>query len=423
MRARHLELYVLVQFSVEKSMRACFWRSHLFGVVQADPARAALELAPPGRALPIGLFHDGIDAGLDIAGAGEVGACSLADIQVGGSDANPVGLEGCRGMGRIGNDGGRTAEALGNLFGNRAMPTEKILAGASLSGVPPMDGQQHFIGGRLIGECLILGSQPQELMLAVASANVGHQVQQRRVGLGGYGVGVGRIAGDLDGDGPVVVGRAGGAPGAVLLLDTEADSAVQSNHVIAGSFLARGLENLAPALGGHLADEAVNGDNVDRLVSGAVLIGRDHLDRRQRAVCESHCASTSFRKFVIKGLSHCGALILHALTLICGPLEVQQHAVGGLTNRCGGLENGQHTGEAPGQLRNKETELSLQVADRAPHCFDEVEKRLLASRIGPLGETVPGTIGRKAGISVSPFVSPATPPWTGWRRSRLPSTS
>ena len=49
-------------------------------VVQRDPARAALELAPLGRAGACGFGDDGVDAlALDLAGDAVVGAGALAD--------------------------------------------------------------------------------------------------------------------------------------------------------------------------------------------------------------------------------------------------------------------------------------------------------------------------------------------------------
>ena len=69
--------------------------------------------------------------------------------------------------------------------------------------------------------------------------------------------------GDVD---PVHLLVAARTPRAVLLLDTQADGAIVPHNVVAGGPLAAGLKHLAPPLGGHLADKAVNGDGVDGVV-------------------------------------------------------------------------------------------------------------------------------------------------------------
>ena len=62
--------------------------SNLLAVVQGHPACAGLQFAPERGALAGGLADDGIDAGLDNADDGVVGAGALADSQVSGGDAD-----------------------------------------------------------------------------------------------------------------------------------------------------------------------------------------------------------------------------------------------------------------------------------------------------------------------------------------------
>ena len=84
-----------------------------------------------------------------------------------------------------------------------------------------MDSQHHLIRLRLITECLILITQPEELFLAVALADIHAELNERlidhilkRIRLRG----VGRT---LDSDRPLVIGIAGRTPAAVLFLDTK----------------------------------------------------------------------------------------------------------------------------------------------------------------------------------------------------------
>lgn len=62
-----------------------------------------------------------------------------------------------------------------------------------------------------------------------------------------------------------------------------------SHDVVAGGLFAGGLEDLAASLGRHLAHEAVDADPVDRLVPGAVFVGRDQGNARQLAVAHGRC--------------------------------------------------------------------------------------------------------------------------------------
>ena len=68
---------------------------------------------------------------------------AFADVQVGGSDANPVGLEGCRSMGWIRNDGGRSP------IEGVQIPLDKCLKGLPV-----------FHGRRLIATAENIGRAP-----------------------------------------------------------------------------------------------------------------------------------------------------------------------------------------------------------------------------------------------------------------------
>lgn len=194
----------------------------LGGVVQRNPPGSALELAPLGSAGAAGLRNDGVDAGLDSALAAVVGAGAGTDIEVRRCHFHRVvygGLGAARSAGGRGGGAGAAAQPLSDLGGNLPMQVVEVIAGAALICEPAMNGHHHLTGLGGIGERLCLVPEPEQLLGSVPAADVRNKVEKGCVGFVRDGIRLFVVAGRLDGDGTVVVGGAGGTPGAVPLID------------------------------------------------------------------------------------------------------------------------------------------------------------------------------------------------------------
>ena len=328
----------------------CRWQAaqlDLLGVVQRDPAGAALELAPLGCAGPGALCDDGVGALVADGTVGAVvGAGPLADVkhigrdlhEVGGGRAGAAGLDvgrvrppvhggaaagygdqvvGVRlalgdgrdlslaglaarrargrgadvvlGAGKLhhvadldvggaagGSPGGGCAAAGAELtvdFGrDLVLQVVEVVARAGFRRIVPV---HCHVAAVQVADAVVFAGRPDELLDAVALADVGHEIQQRVVCLISDGVGVRRVAGDLDGDGTLVVGVGRRAPRAVALVHIEGDAAVGADAVVAGRLPAALSKQSAAALDGELAGHTVDRDGVDLFGALARVVGAE----------------------------------------------------------------------------------------------------------------------------------------------------
>ena len=107
------------------------------------------------------------------------------------------------------------------------------VAGAGFVCKPSVDGQHHLVRLRGVAERLGLIAQPEQLGFAVAPADIGAKLNEPLVHHILKSVGLGIVAGALDGDSPLVVGCGRGTPGAVLFLHIHTDSAIDTDAVVA----------------------------------------------------------------------------------------------------------------------------------------------------------------------------------------------
>ena len=107
------------------------------------------------------------------------------------------------------------------------------VAGTALVGKPPMDGQHHLIALRTVIKRLVLISQPEQLRLAIALADVGAKLDEPLVHHILERIRLGIVAGALNGDGSLVVGCGRGTPGAVLLFHIHSDPTIDTDAVVA----------------------------------------------------------------------------------------------------------------------------------------------------------------------------------------------
>ena len=158
---------------------------------------------------------------------------------------------------------GAAAKCRCDFFGQIAHASIHPVSRTGLVGKPAVDRQDHFIGGRAVTERLVLVAQPQELLLAIALADVHAELDERLVNDVPEGIGLGGVRGAFDGDGPLVVGVAGGAPRAVFLLHVKADAAILVDAIVGGSLRAGFCKPVTEALRRTLANDAVRCDPVD----------------------------------------------------------------------------------------------------------------------------------------------------------------
>lgn len=243
---------------------------YLCAVIERDPACAGLQASPAlRRALTACFLHDGEGANAcELPGHSVIRARTFADIKVGDADLYKIrdrrrcvrrinvftvyikhtvsriciraslgvckhseraflrlgirpGLSdtvylrsGCACIGR-----GRAAKLRRHLLGEVTHPGIHPVARTGLVGKPSVDGQNHLAGLRLIGESLVLITEPDEFRFSVALANVYAQGDEflidrisERIRL----CGIGRA---FDGDRPLIVGVGGRTPGTVFLLN------------------------------------------------------------------------------------------------------------------------------------------------------------------------------------------------------------
>ncbi len=178
---------------------------YFFGIVEGDPAGAALELAPFGRPGACRLSDDRVGSFvLDGAIRPVVGARALPDVQLGGRHLYQIARR--RAGRRRGWGGGSCgcAQSLVYLLGDCSVPVIQIIARARLGRKPAVDG--HVLLVDLTDQALV--TLPQQLLDAVALANIGHEVEQGGVCLIRDGpVGSASTVGHLDRDSAVIVRR------------------------------------------------------------------------------------------------------------------------------------------------------------------------------------------------------------------------
>ena len=179
-----------------------------------------------------------------------------------------------------------------DLSGNLAVQVIQIIAGARLVGKPAMHG--HVLLGDFSNQGLV--TLPQKLLDAVAFADVSAQVNEGSKGFVRDRIGVGGIAGHLNGDGSVVpistrnaiyLERAAGGPGTVFFIHREANGAVLAHHIVGGAVPVCGCKIVTPLLGGPLANNAVDDDGINLAPAGAGFVFRDVGIGYKRAVAHS----------------------------------------------------------------------------------------------------------------------------------------
>lgn len=107
------------------------------------------------------------------------------------------------------------------------------VAGTAFVRKPSVNSQNHLVRFRSVVQRLGFIAQPEQLRLAIALADVGAKLDEplvhyilERIRLDGVG-------GALDGDGSLVVGIGGGAPGAVFLFHIHSDPTIDTDAVVA----------------------------------------------------------------------------------------------------------------------------------------------------------------------------------------------
>lgn len=366
-------------------------------VFEVDPAGAAFQLAP--AVLHLG---DGVDALSGLASDRVAHAGALAVIQIRDNDADSEG----RRREALGGPRSRfgwlcSARAQESIDGRSdgAVAVVEVLARAGLVGIVAVHGHVAAVG---VVDAVGLVGGPDQLLDAVALANVGYQLDQCSVGCIGHGVGVLGVAGDFDGDGAVVVLPAGSAPGAIRLIDGQADGAILADDVVGAALAVSGGKKIAALLRRPLAHDAVDRNGVDGVVAGAGLVLGDVGVRYQRAVAHGDllllwgCCSVCVG--VVVCLAEAGPLYLDGVAHVGRALVLGQHDVGRLLHGPGCPEY-LEDGHVALQLLEHEVELHHQVADGRAGLPGVVEHGLLAAPVCPLREAVAGAVADEVGVA------------------------
>ena len=318
----------------------------------------------------------GVGAGVVLA-TGEVD--HRADVQPRSRGA------GGRGRGRL--RGGAT-ELRRDLACEVAHTGVHPVAGAALVGEPSVDGQDHLVRLGGVVEGLVLVAQPEQLLLAVALADVHAERDELLVHDILEGIRRGGVGRALDCHGALVVLRGGGAPRAVLLLYAKKHPPVCADAVVARGLFRGRHKNVAQRLHGALAHHTMRCDAVNGVGALAGMVRAEFRIVYERTVAHAITSIRGRCVLVVVGLTVPCPLDFDCLTLIGRALKVQQHTVAGSPNGSRGFQGGQHGLVAGGKLLKQKIELHIQVPDGLASSPSESKQILFSAPIRPLSEAV-----------------------------------
>ena len=318
----------------------------------------------------------GVGAGVVLA-TGEVD--HRADVQPRSRGA------GGRGRGRL--RGGAT-ELRCDLACEVAHTGVHPVAGAALVGEPSVDGQDHLVRLGGVVEGLVLVAQPEQLLLAVALADVHAERDELLVHDILEGIRRGGVGRALDGHGSLVVGVGGRTPRTIALIHAQQHPAIHADTVVAGRLTGRRREHVAQRLHRTLAYHAMRGDTVDGVGALAGMIRAEFRIVYERTVAHAITSIRGRCVLVVVGLTVPCPLDFDCLTLIGRALKVQQHTVAGSPNGSRGFQGGQHGLVAGGKLLKQKIELHIQVPDGLASSPSESKQILFSAPIRPLSEAV-----------------------------------
>ena len=187
-----------------------------------------------------------------------------------------------------------TAESRSDLGCQIAHAGIHPVTGAALVGKPSVDSQNHLILLWDVIECLILITQPEQLRLAVAPADIGAKLDEALVHHILERIRLSAVTGALDCDGSLVVGCGRGAPRAVLLLHIHPNSAVHANAVVAACLPGCRQKNIAQSFHRALTHHAVRRDAVNVVGALPGMVRAEFGVGHQRAVRVSHIICPPF---------------------------------------------------------------------------------------------------------------------------------
>ena len=156
-----------------------------------------------------------------------------------------------------------------DFVGDLAVAVIQIIARTGLVRIIAVNG--HITAVSVV-YAVRLVRRPDQFLNPVSLTDVSHQVDQGGEGLVVYGVGVFRIRRDFDRDRAVVVGATGRTPGTVLFFDIHSDSAVDADAVIRRRLSGSRREDISQGFDRTLADDTMDRDRVDLLISGTGLV-------------------------------------------------------------------------------------------------------------------------------------------------------
>ena len=200
----------------------------------------------------------------------------------------------------------------------------------------------------------------------------------------------------LDGNGPVVVGAGGGAPGAIAFLHIESDPAVAPDPVIAAGLPAWAGEQVSAALHRQITGHTVDGDGIDGVLAPTGMV------RGQLCVGDQWTVAHGGRllscKLVVILLPVGSPAGFGRLTLVGRAFKLEQDRVGGGPDRTGTQQHLRQGGVAFRQLLPQELQLRLQIADALLPAFGKGQQVLLPAPEGPLGKAVTRSVMDKVGV-------------------------
>ena len=143
------------------------------------------------------------------------------------------------------------------------------------------------------GQAAVLVAGVGQLLDAVSAADVGAEVEQRRIGLvADVPIRRAAVVGDLDRNSPLVVPRRRAAPRTVGLVAEQADAAVGINGIVGAHLAGFFANDRAEPLQRGIARHVVHCDLADGLAAGSVAVGANGrityqcgITHRRRLLC------------------------------------------------------------------------------------------------------------------------------------------
>ena len=185
-------------------------------------------------------------------------------------------------------------QRLRHILSKISHPCIHPVARTRLISKPSVNRQDHLPALRRIIQCLILIPEPNQLILAVALADIDTELNQLLINDIPECIRLCSIGSTLNRNRPLVIGVTGRAPGTVLLFHIHPDTPVLVNAVVAGCLCATLCKPVTKTFSCTLAHNTMRRDPVDRHCPLSGVVRTQLRISHHRTIGISHYSPPSF---------------------------------------------------------------------------------------------------------------------------------